>query len=395
MTRILALLAVSAAAITFAPDRVGAEEDAEVVARARTYFDAGKQAYAAGRFKVAATAFEESYELSPRPAILFSAAQAYRRQYFIDKQRRYLERALELYRRYLEDVPQGGRREDAANHLATLEPLWMERSLDGPADFEPTVTQLMVGSKVEGARASIDGGELVDVPAIEEVSPGEHLVRVEAPGHYPVETTAVAVEGRLIPLQVPLSPIPATLTVRAPSGAHVAIDGRTATAEKVELAAGKHYVTVTRRGRRPFAREVVLDNAEHLPIDVAMPTTRQRRASYWLFGGAGAIAVAGGVTALLALRSQSDADDIRAKRDVQMIPLTTDERDEHNALLDRRDRLRTTSYVLFGTAAAVGTTAALFYWLDHERPETPDDGGRFVPLVSGEGLGAAYIGRFD
>src|SRR4051812_9930626 len=54
-------------------------------ADARLYFNAGARAYAAGKYVPAIRAFEEAYRIEPRPGLVFSIAQAYRRQYFIDK----------------------------------------------------------------------------------------------------------------------------------------------------------------------------------------------------------------------------------------------------------------------------------------------------------------------
>src|SRR5262249_49982115 len=57
---------------------------ADDVEQAKNYFNAGATAYAAGQFVAAAQAFDQAYKLAPRPAILFSMAQAERRQYVID-----------------------------------------------------------------------------------------------------------------------------------------------------------------------------------------------------------------------------------------------------------------------------------------------------------------------
>ena len=58
-----------------------------------------------------------------KSAILFSTAQAYRRQYFVDREPAKLKRAVDLYRQYVGEVAQGGRRDDAVQHLSDLEPL--------------------------------------------------------------------------------------------------------------------------------------------------------------------------------------------------------------------------------------------------------------------------------
>ena len=71
------------------------------VARARAFFDAGKQAYEAGRYGQAIAAFGESYALAPRSATVFSLGQAFRLQYFQDRDPAKLKRAIDLYRQYL------------------------------------------------------------------------------------------------------------------------------------------------------------------------------------------------------------------------------------------------------------------------------------------------------
>src|SRR5258706_11656922 len=66
-------------------------------ADARLYFNAGARAYAAGKYPAAIRAFEEAYRIEPRPGLVFSIAQAYRRQYFIDKAKQNLVEAIEHY----------------------------------------------------------------------------------------------------------------------------------------------------------------------------------------------------------------------------------------------------------------------------------------------------------
>ena len=61
--------------LVFVPALALAEQGAD---EARRYFEAGKQAYEAEQFAAAALAFDEAYRLEPRPAILFSLAQAHK-----------------------------------------------------------------------------------------------------------------------------------------------------------------------------------------------------------------------------------------------------------------------------------------------------------------------------
>src|SRR5687767_7689921 len=80
------------------------------VLEAKKLFDAGRQAYEATDYLTAARAFAQAQELAPRPAIIFSMAQAYRQQYFLDRDLGHLRRAISLYDQYLQEVEKGGRR---------------------------------------------------------------------------------------------------------------------------------------------------------------------------------------------------------------------------------------------------------------------------------------------
>src|SRR5262245_44131459 len=91
------------------------------LARAKAHFALGARAYEANRFRVAIEAFEEANRLAPHPALLFSIAQASRRQYFLDKKPEDLRRAVANYRKYIERAPEGGRRDEAGAALAELE----------------------------------------------------------------------------------------------------------------------------------------------------------------------------------------------------------------------------------------------------------------------------------
>src|SRR5512139_3732457 len=101
----------------------GREAHADDVAQAKTHFAVGARAYEERKFRVAIDAFEESYRLAPRPAILFSIAQAYKRQYYEGRTDRDLSQAIAYYRRYLKDEPNGKRAGEASAALGDLEPI--------------------------------------------------------------------------------------------------------------------------------------------------------------------------------------------------------------------------------------------------------------------------------
>ena len=133
-------------------------QPAQDLEQAKTYFNAGAQAFGAGQFTAAVQAFEEAYKLAPRPAILFSMAQAERRQYAVDRRPENLRRAVAHYRQYLKEVDKGGRRADAAQALSELEPMLAKldaepRAAGTPPAPPPEVaqTRLMVSTQTKGA----------------------------------------------------------------------------------------------------------------------------------------------------------------------------------------------------------------------------------------------------
>ena len=82
------------------------------VEEAKALFYAGAQAYDAGQFPAPPSRRSRlrPYRLAARPGILFSIAQAHRKQYYIAKHPDDLRAALKGYREYLAQVQQGGRR---------------------------------------------------------------------------------------------------------------------------------------------------------------------------------------------------------------------------------------------------------------------------------------------
>jgi hypothetical protein len=335
-------------------------------------FRAGEKAFDAGQYGAAADAFDQAYAKLPLPAIAFSTAQANRLQYFIDKQPMRLERAVELYRKYIEQQKTGGRVSDAASNLAQLEPLLQQMKASGAnmsAPMPARQTRLMVMADVDGARASIDGMEGA-APLVEEVKPGEHSVEVTADGYYPVTVKAKAVDGEMVPVDVQLKPKPALLDVHTTGGAHVTIDGRPlgqAPIDAAEVPAGKHLVTITHTGRVPYARELELSYGKTATIDADLRTTTQRKASRLVLVGGGALVLATGLEGLAAWSADSDA----SKLDAKLVTggAAPDDLARYHELRARRDdRVRSTE-ILGGVTAIVVVTGALMYAFDDPSPE--------------------------
>jgi tetratricopeptide (TPR) repeat protein len=409
MKRIIVALVVLAVAAPSTVARAQDKEDPAKVEEARRFFDAGRQAYEGGQYLVAITAFEEALRLSPRPPVIFSLAQAYRRQYFVDKDPAKLKRALDLYKQYIVEVKQGGRRDDAVQYIAELEPMLArieeEQRKKGMGPVEAMQaprsegTQLMISSRVKEARATIDGGEAGEVPLIRDVKPGPHKIRVEAAGYFPEEVEGVAVEGRLVVIEVPLREMPAKLTVRGTAGAEIAVDGRPVgtapTTRPIEIPAGKHFVSVTKRGHYPVTREINVKRGETLSLDAPLERTTQRVASYWVLGGAGLLLLGGGTTTTLAFVHQGNAEDILDRKSQGQI--TQEDLDEYNRQREKRDDYVRASYFLYGGAVALAATGALLYFVDNPRVEGgpgASGGSTVVPAASAGFVGAVWIGTF-
>jgi tetratricopeptide (TPR) repeat protein len=392
----------------------GGRATAEQRAEAELFFRAGEQAFNAGQYLVASQAFEQAFEVLPLPAILFSTAQAYRLQYFIDKEVTHLLRSIELYRKYIQEVDQGGRRDDAATSLAELEVIRDRLQREGrlksrrdSVELEDK-TQLMVTTQVEGAKASIDG-KAGETPLILEVQPGKHRVEVQADGYFAASQQATAVTGRLVVIEVALQPMPARLTVDAEPGASIHVDGRalatTPLSRPLEIPAGKHFVAITRRGRYPWARELELTHGKSLDLRTRLETTSQRRISFWVLGASGLSLVTAAGVGVLAYRADGELADLVERYEVGGISQA--EADAIRAAGARRDtRLRIT-YAFVGASVVTALAGGLLYWFDTPQISTagmstgnvdsPRDKAsslRIAPLIDANQAGFAVAGHF-
>ncbi len=353
--------------LTAAP---AAAEDA--TQQAKMLFNAGAQAYEAGQFPAAIQALGEAYRLSPRPGILFSLAQAHRKQYLVDRQPAQLREAVKLYREYIAKVESGGRRGDAVQALAELEPsLATLGAAEATAPAAPVErkapTRLMVSVPIKEATIALDGGKPGEAPLIAEVTPGKHTVKVTAAGFLPEEREVQAAEGGIVALDVPLREQPALLSVSARDGSDIAIDGRnTATtplARPLELPSGRHFIAVTRRGYQAFSEDVDLARGESKTLTVRLEVTSQRTAAWVLVGAAAVGIVAGGTLAAVAVAQQGHAQSLDNQRNTTG-GLTQSDLDQYTSYLSTRNELRTASGVAFGGAVVVGATGILLAIFD-------------------------------
>lgn len=375
-------------------------------AQAKVLFEAASRAYRKGQYEMAVAGFEEAYRLAPRPQVAFSAAQSYRKQFYIDGDRINLERAIALYQAYLIGDPDGRRRDHAAQHIASLSQVLLRlgsaippaakgtsargvaSSATGGAEGSAAAggtaaavrrgsspkTQIMISSDLgqEDAMASLDGTPPVDLPTIVDVTPGRHALTITAPGYIDKALDVLAVEGRLVGVDAVLKPKPALLRVSAPDDAEVTIDGRlqgtTPFSSPIETPEGEHFVAVTKAGTYPFVQEITLKKGEEYTVVASLETTTQRTVSY-VFLGAGAALFAGSTLfAFNALGQQKTAKDIEGILDGER-SLTVDQVETFRDAETKRDESVAAASVLGAAAVVAGATGILMYVLD--RPRTP------------------------
>ena len=387
---------------------------------AERYFYAGEKAYRAQSFAAAAQNFDRAYEAMPLPEIAFSAAQAHRRAYRVARDRdaalAHATQAVTLYKVYLEKVKTGGRVMDAMDSLRE-----MERELERlgaankataaarpvePPPPPPKQTRLGVlvvfadqtapstmkeisdepSATVQRVTTFIDGKP---VPADElvAVEPGEHLVRAESAGYLPKERKVKVIKDTEPFETLELEPAPARVTITTEADATIFVDGR-ATGATAEVAAGKHLVTVTRRGRDAVSREIVVTRGQRITLDVPLDKTFKRRAVPWVLGAAAGLGVVGLVGIVPWVMYEDRAEDLAEQLAAGDQEPSVGE--DYNAALESRDMVASGMWIAGGAALVVAGIGAALYYFDTPSPEAT----RVTPVVTSGGGGLVISGRF-
>lgn len=134
------------------------------------HFMAGDQAYKLGDFTTAVKEFEEAFRLSEDPIVLFNIAQATRKQYEGEPEVRHLQRARDLYRTFLREVPDSSLRSEAEKLLKEVEDMLAARQ-DQEKEREKAAAAA-AAAVVAPTRESVAPAESIHLPASAPVSPG-------------------------------------------------------------------------------------------------------------------------------------------------------------------------------------------------------------------------------
>lgn len=397
-----------------------AAPSAAALQEAKTYYAAGAAAYERSEFEAAIQAFLEAQKRAERPAVLFAIAQAFRRQYYVDKNPVNLQHALDYYRRYLAADPRGARAGDASQALNDLGPA-EERLLADPnrvttrdmAVQSDRRTRIAISaSAAEGAEVSLDGAAFAPATLVREVKPGKHGVRVQAKGYFDETREIVAVEGSLAAFDITLRDKPATLIVQGESGARVEIDGRLVSggsSQRFTVQPGAHLVAVSRAGHEPFVRELQFARGENKTVQVSLHTTSRRRISNGFLVAGGVSLIGAGVLGLVAFERDGAASDIRDARATRNI--STTERDDYESARSGRNTFAAAAGIGAGAAVILGGLGLALHVFDDParnaptidsdaHPEAPKKEKvntielGFSPWTSPHGGGGSVMGRF-
>lgn len=378
-------------------------------------FRIGEKAYKAQNFAAAADHFEEAYKIIALPELAFSAAQAHRRQYRVDRKLERAQRAAELYRIYLDAVKSGGQVGAAADGLDAMERELAKHGNASAGSLGSVVerTTIIVNPELVTERTgemlvadTPDTDNVKNQPVIVvlldgkpapvyekiDVEPGPHEIHVEVEGYMPADAKERAVKGSNTTANIQLEPRPAKVTVKTESGARIRVDGRpsgTGPVAELSLPAGRHVIGIQRKGRESIAREITVGRGETLTLDEPLEKTTRRKAVPWVIAGAGAFAAFSTASIIGAAIYDGRASD---KRDSFENPGDKRESDvaEYNRLVDRKNQLATGAWITGGAALVLGSAAIVLYAFD-----SPGEAEvRVTPAATPGGAGVIVGGRF-
>ena len=158
------------------------------------------------------------------------------------------------------------------------------------------------------------------------------------------------------------------------------------------MSAGTHLVTVLRRGREAFVREIHVTRGGRVDLAAPLVATGRRRAVPWVWGGAGVLGAAALTTGIAGLVHDGRARDVRAQLELGDRPPSDAAR--YDAEVRARDRAVTATWVLGGAAVGAGAVGALLYLLDTPSPEGLQLAPLAGPASTGAAVGLTLGGRF-
>lgn len=385
---------------------------------ARALYNAGVQAYTAGRYADAADVLEQAYKLAPKSTVLFSLAQAEKKQFFATTNPEVAKRAAEHYRKYLETEPNGPRRADATQALEDLQPTLDKLARDPnasvpvPIPSAPvgTASKLYVSASIDGAHVFLDDRSAGDVPFIGPVAPGKHRIKVVKEG-YDDETREILVEaGARTSVDLDLKEKPSSLRIEG-DPCDVYVDGhfvgRWPAPAAFRVPSGTHALGFVRTGKKLVAVDATFERGREKAVPVHFESSGQRVTAHVVLGVGAATFVTAGIFGALALAREGSAKDFEADR--QRGTLSAADLGRYNDDLAARDDLRSAAYVTGAVALGTLLAGGALYFFDTPSmqslgaapkddklvpPKRNDFDAWLVPMPTPSGGGAGVSGRF-
>lgn len=183
-----ALPAVAVPVAAQSPDASQSEADLE---QAKAQFEMGVDLVAAEDFPSALAAFEESYELAPRPTTRFNIGMCQKGMFL------YVE-ASATFQRYLADTAEEGQTEMRNKARLAIE------------ELSTLVGRLIITGAPDEAAISVDGKRVGATPVEEPiaVNPGMHAVQITKDGYEPFETEVTVASSTEAAIEVSLTETP-------------------------------------------------------------------------------------------------------------------------------------------------------------------------------------------
>ncbi|MCO4760604.1 MAG: PEGA domain-containing protein [Myxococcales bacterium] len=271
--------------------------------QAEVFSQAGRQAYRSAHYEAAYDAFARAFQHHPKPGYLYNMARCQEKLAKYGKAVRLLQRYLAVYRKQNAGKAPANVA-DVNNLIRTLR----ERAFEA-------LPEVVIGTNPSGATVAImPGGKILgSSPVVTHLKPGTYLLKIARAKYTTLETKLVVPESGKVRAVFSLKPV---VRLAALSfwcnvrGAKIAVDGKvvavTPFSGRIDVAPGRHQVSVQRRGYGPVEEIVSVPENKQLHINYVLDLIDSSSSWRTVLGWPILIAGLGGVGGGVWSRTQAD-----------------------------------------------------------------------------------------